>query len=174
MAATRKRTPRDKRVEQQQADAEEEFAILFPFQTVELSTGEKIDVRQWDIDTGARLTGRIVSLMQKVQESRMTGEIEPDQLLMIAKDECVDIVCGTIGWSREKLFARVPFEDLLALLDVVANQNLVREDGGGVLPKIVGLAGVLGPLGGLTGSASASPPPSTSSSGPDTPSPTSD
>ena len=168
---TKKSGSRARRVADTTAEAEAEFAILFPFESVELTTGEKIDVPQWNIDTGARLTSRVVALMERLRESQVSGTVDPETLVQVAKEECLDIVCGTIGWTRAKLNARVPFEDFLTLLDVVANQNLVRPDGGGVLPKIVGLAGVLG---GLSAAGSASPPQSISSSEPDTPSPTSD
>lgn len=149
---------------------EKEFEILFPFQDVELGSGQKVVVQQWDIDTGAVLTARVVSLMEKIRGQ--TGEIELNELIRVARDECMDIVATTIGWTRSELSKRATFEDFLNLLQAVIDTSLIREDGGGVLPKVVDLAGALNHLAGaVKGAASPSPRPSTSSSDTDTPSP---
>ena len=158
MGATRKRKDQD----------QAEWNVIFPFVDVELVSGHKITVKQWDIDKGAVLMGRVISMLQKLQG--ITGEVELDELLNLARDECVDIVCATIDWTRDELNARVSFEDFLSLLQAVIDTSLVRKDGGGVLPKVVGLAGALGPLAKLAGPSGLQAP-STSSSEPDTPSP---
>ena len=162
MGANRKRGAKTR--EREQA----EWNVIFPFQDVELGSGHKVTVRQWDIDTGAVMMGRVVTLIQKLRGK--TGEVELDELLSLAKDECMDIVCATIGWTPEEMNARATFEDFMSLLQAVIDTSLVRKDGGGVLPKVVDLAGALGPLSAL-GGVSALPAQSTSSSEPDTPSP---
>lgn len=154
---------------QDKAKAQREWDVIFPFRDVELQSGEKVVVRQWDIDTGAVLTGRVAGLLQKLRNAGMGGEVELDDMLRVAKDECFEIVRVTIGWTAEDLKAKANWEDFLSLLQAVIDTSLVREDGGGALPKIVELAGVLNPL---VGARSASAKPSTSSSPPDTPSPT--
>lgn len=147
-----------------------EMKILFPFIDVELQNGEKVVVMQWDIDTGAVLSARVVSMMQKIQGQ--TGTIELAELITQAKGECFDIVAKTIGWSVGELRAKATFEDFMDLLQAVIDTSLIREDGGGALPKIVALAGALVPLAGMgSPMAPASPARSTSSSVPDTPSP---
>ena len=148
---------------------ERELEVLFPHIDVELGTGEKIAVRQWDIDTGAVLMPRVISMMQKLQG--LAGEIELDELILRAKTECFQIVAGTIGWEIEKLRTRCTFEDFLSLLQAVIDTSLVRSDGSGALPKIVGLANALGPLAGVQAITRQSPEPSTSSSDTDIPSP---
>lgn len=147
---------------------EKEFEILFPFIDVELGSGQKVVVQQWDIDTGAVLTARVVSLMEKIRGQ--TGEIELNELIAVARDECMDIVATTIGWTRSELSKRATFEDFLVLLQAVIDTSLIREDGGGVLPKVVDLAGALGHLAGVVRGTSPSQPPSTSSSPTGTPS----
>lgn len=150
-------------------DEQAEWDVLFPFHEVELRSGEKVVVRQWDIDTGAVLAARVVKIIQKLQGKM--GEVELEELISLAKDECFDVVCETIGWTREKLRKRATFEDFMDLLQAVIDTSLVREDGSGVLPKVVGLASALVPLVGLR--PSPSPLPSTSSLEPDTASPNS-
>lgn len=160
MGANRKRSKREE-------SDEAEWAVLFPFKDVELQSGKKVSVKQWNIDTGAVLTGRVVALVQKIQAHSLSGSVELDEVLGIASDECRDIVAGTLGWSRSQLDTRCTWEDFLGLLQAVIDMNLVRADGGGVIKKVVDLSGVLVPLFGLQ-----PPQPSTSSSVPDTPSPT--
>ncbi len=149
---------------------ERELKILFPFVDVELHDGSKIVVMQWDIDTGAVLSARVIAMMQKLQG--LSGEVELSELISRAKGECFDIVATTIGWTVEELRSKATFEDFMDLLQAVIDTSLVRKDGGGALPKLIGLAGALGPLVALgQPKARLSPVPSTSSSGQDTPSP---
>lgn len=148
----------------------DELKILFPFVDVELHDGSKVVVMQWDIDTGAVLSARVIAMMQKLQG--MTGEVELSELIARAKGECFEIVATTIGWTVEELRSKATFEDFMDLLQAVIDTSLVREGGGGALPKLVGLAGALGPLAALgQRKAQLSPVPSISSSGQDTPSP---
>lgn len=146
------------------SSAERELEILFPFIDVELQSGEKVVVMQWNIDTGAVLLARVIQLMQKLQG--MTGTVELQELITRAKGECFEIVATTIGWTVSELRSKATFEDFLTLLQAVIDTSLVREDGAsGALPKIVELAAALGPLAGLAGPTqvpSASPAPSTS------------
>ena len=167
-ASRKKRTGRAAGPEPKTED-ERELKVLFPHIDVELGSGEKVAVRQWDIDTGAVLMPRVVSMMQKLQG--LTGEIELDALILRAKVECFQIVAGTIGWKIEELRTRCTFEDFLSLLQAVIDTSLVRTDGSGALAKIVGLANALGPLAGVQAITRQSPEPSTSSSDTDTPSP---
>ena len=149
---------------------EPELKILFPFVDVELHDGTKIVVMQWNIDTGAVLAARVIAMMQKL--TGMSGTIELGELIARAKGECFDIVATTIGWTVEELRSKATFEDFMDLLQAVIDTSLVREGGGGALPKLVGLAQALGPLAALgQPKALLSPVPSTSSSEPDTPSP---
>ncbi len=154
------------------ADGENELKILFPFVDVELHDGSKVVVMQWNIDTGAILSARVIAMMQK--QSGLTGTIELSELIARAKGECFDIVATTIGWTVEELRTKATFEDFMDLLQAVIDTSLVREGGGGALPKLIGLAGALGPLAALgQPKARLSPVPSTSLSGKDTPSPNS-
>ena len=163
MGANRKRSKR----EQAQAD---EWEVLFPYEDVELGCGKKVTVRQWDIDTGAILTPRVVNLLERLRAEGIAGTIELDELVRVAKDECLEIVAVTIGWSVADLKARATWDDFLAILQVVIDQSLVRKDGGGALPKVVELVGALNAMTGT----SPQPALSTSSSGPDTASPISE
>lgn len=158
MGETKKRPSKQK--------AQQEWDVIFPFRDVELQSGEKVVVRQWDIDTGAVLTGRVAGLLQKLRGAGLGGEVELDDMLRVAKDECFEIVRVTIGWTVDELKARANWEDFLSLLQAVIDTSLIREDGGGALPKIVELAGALNPL---VAPRSASAKPSTSSSQPGTP-----
>ncbi len=160
MGATRKRPK--KGAAQEQA----EWAVLFPFQDVELQNGKKVTVRQWDIETGAVLTPRVVRLMDKLREAGLKGEVEIEDLMVVAVAECKAIVAETIGWTERELDQRVSYLDFLSLLQAVIDTSLVRPDGEGALKKIVDLAGALGPLAGLRRQER-----STSSSAPATPSP---
>ncbi len=153
------------KAKQRRSREEAEMETIFPFKDVELQSGAKVVVKQWDIDTGAVLTGRVARLIQKMRGQG--AEVELDKLLELAADECKDIVRITIGWSEADFNAKLTFEDFLDLLQAVIDTSLVRPDGGGALPKIVALAGALTPL---VGAGRASPRRSTSSSAPDTPS----
>lgn len=129
-----------------QAD-EAEYNIIFPFIDVELQSGQKVAVRQWNIEKGAVLTARVVSLIQKLQGKM--GEVELEVLITLAQSECQDIVSETIGWTKKQLNERANYEDFLTLLQAVIDTSLVREDGQGALPKIIGIAGKLVPLVGV-------------------------
>ena len=148
--------------------AEREWEILFPFREVKLQSGRKVVVRQWDIQTGAILTARVVKMMERLQKAGLSGEVDIGDLMEVAIDECIGIVSETIGWTEKELNERASMDDFYDLLQAVIDTSLVREDGGGALKKIVGLAGLLGPLAGFQPQ-----PPSTSSSAPATPSATS-
>lgn len=161
MGATRRR-PKKAAAAQEQA----EWEVLFPFVDVELQSGRKVAVRQWDIETGAVLTPRVVRLMDKLREAGLSGEVELEDLMRVAVVECKGLVAGTIGWTVNELDQRASYIDFLALLQAVIDTSLVRPDGEGALKKIVDLAGALGPLAGLR-----PPERSTSSSAPGTPSP---
>ncbi len=124
--------------------AEAEFNIIFPFVDVELQSGKKVAVRQWNIETGAVLTARTVGLIQKLQGK--IGEVQLEELIELAQAECQDIVAKTIGWTVAQLNERANYEDFLSLLQAVIDTSLVREDGQGALPKLVGIAGKLVPL----------------------------
>lgn len=156
-----------KRVKRKPA-AEREWEVLFPFLEVELQSGRKVVVRQWDIETGTVLTARVVKMMERLRDQGLSGDVEVGTLIGVALAECIDIVCGTIDWSREELDQRASMDDFYDLLQAVIDTSLIRPNGGGALKKIVDLAGVLGPLAGLQPQAR-----STSSSAPDTPSATS-
>ena len=162
MGASRKRSKRERQ-------EQDEWKVLFPFEDVELQCGRKVTVQQWNIQTGAVLTPRVVSLLDRLRTENLSGEVELDDLVRVALSECLDIVAVTIGWTVEELEARATFDDFLSLLQVVIDQSLVRKDGGGALPKVVELVGALQSL----TEPSQPPPPSISSSDADTPSPTS-
>lgn len=164
VGASRKRSRRSNA-----AADEAEWEVLFPLQEVELQSGRKVCVRQWDIDKGALLTPRVVRLMQKLRETGLSGEVELEAMIEVAMSECKGLVYDTIGWTEQELDTRATFEDFLSLFQAVIDTSLVRPNGEGALKKIVGLAAALGPLG-----ASLPQVPSTSSSAPDTPSPTSE
>ena len=149
-----------------------ELDIIFPYEDVELCSGQHVTVRQWNIDMGVVLSARVVKLIQNL--SGIVGEVELDQMIAVAKDECFDLVATTIGWTVPELKGRANFEDFLALLQAVIDTSLVTKTGG-VLPKVVSLAGSLVPLigvGAKKAEADPSPAPSTSSSEPATASPT--
>ncbi len=148
--------------------AEREWEVLFPFREVKLQSGRKVVIRQWDIQTGAILTSRVVKMMERLRDQGLSGDVEVGDLIAVALEECVGIVAETIGWTEKELNERASMDDFYDLLQAVIDTSLIREGGGGALKKIVDLAGVLGPLAGLQPQ-----PPSTSSSGPDTPSATS-
>lgn len=156
---TRKRTKR-KAAE----DADREWEVLFPIREVELQSGRKVVVRQWDIETGAVLTPRVVRMMQRMQEAGLAGTVEIAEIIGVAIHECKPIVAETIGWTEDELDQRASMDDFFDLFQAVIDTSLMREDGGGALKKIVGLAAALVPLAGLQ-----QPGPSTSSSEPDTP-----
>ena len=145
-------------------EAEREWEILFPVREVELQSGRKVIVRQWDIETGAVLTPQVVRMMQRMQEAGLSGEVEIAEIIAIAIRECKTIVAETIGWTEGELDQRASMDDFYDLLQAVFDTCLMREDGGGALKKIVALAAELVPLAGLQ-----QPEPSTSTSEPDTP-----
>lgn len=144
-----------KRANSEPSKAEKaEWDAFFPFVDVELQSGQKVVVKQWDIDTGAILTGRVVQLLQKLQAAGISGSVELPALLGVAKDECLQIVAETIGWTVPELRKRATWEDFMSLLQAVIDTCLVREDGAsGALPKVVELAGSLGPIVGAMGGA---------------------
>lgn len=136
-----------RRTSAKNAADEAEYNIIFPFIDVELQSGRKVAVRQWNIEKGAVLTARTVSLIQKLQGK--VGEVELEELITLAQSECQDIVAETIGWTKKQLNERANYEDFLTLLQAVIDTSLVREDGQGALPKIIGIAGKLVPLVGV-------------------------
>lgn len=160
---------RRKRTKANDAEAEQaEWEVLFPVRELELQSGRKVVVRQWNIDQGALLTPRVVRLMQKLREAGLGGDVELEDMLELARPECKGLVYETIGWTEKELDQRASFDDFLVLFQAVIDTSLVREDGEGALKKIVGLAAALGPLGESLPQVR-----STSSSAPATPSPTS-
>ena len=158
-----------KRGSKRQSEDDAEWEALFPFKDVELQSGKKVSVKQWNIDTGAVLTGRVVALVRKIQQNALGESVELDELLAVAIDECRDIVAATLGWSTKQLDQRCTWEDFMDLVQAVFDMNLMRADGGGVIKKVVDLSGMLVPLFGLQ-----QPEQSTSSSVPDTQSPISE
>lgn len=140
------------------SETERELGILFPQKLVRLTSGESIAVKPWSIAQGVELTARLVDIMQRLRAANKIGEIGTQEIVEIAAPECAEIVRVTIGWSQEDFNSRLTYEDFLNLLGAVFETSLLRADGGGVLPKVIELAGALGPL--LKGSAS--PEPSTS------------
>ena len=151
--AKAKKAARRKRGNGQITQAEQsEWDAFFPFKDVKLQSGQMVVVKQWDIDTGAILTGRVVQLLQKLQAEGIAGSVELPTLLRVAKDECLQIVAETIGWSVPQLKKQATWEDFMSLLQAVIDTCLVREDGAaGALPKVVELAGSLGPIVGAMG-----------------------
>lgn len=124
--------------------SEREMAVIFPHVDVQLTSGEKIAVKQWSIDQGAVLLPRVIAMMEKLEGLR--GEVELPILVQRAKPECLQIVAETIGWSVEDLNTRATFEDFLGLLQAVIDTSLIRKEGGGALPKLAGVVSALRPL----------------------------
>lgn len=152
------------------ARTEEELGVLFPQQSVKLDSGELVIVRKWNVDLGMSLTPRVIALIQEIGTRGRTGDVDTDELVAIAGPECKTIVQATIGWTPEQM-DRITFDDFLELLQAVIDTSLKPKGGGGAIPKLVRLVGALGSLAGLTPTSESSQL-GTSSSAPDTPSPT--
>ena len=171
MGASRKRTNSGKGPSAREV---EEWKVLFPYETYEAQTGIKVQVRQWNIEQGAELIPAVMDVGDKLRQRGATGEVEPKDLFQYAAQELVEIVGTTLGWTSGELNERLTMDDLFNLVEIIWKQNIVREDGGGLLPKVAGLAGALGGLAGLVPGASPQPERSTTSSEPATDSATSE
>ncbi|MCP4868275.1 MAG: hypothetical protein GY898_06105 [Proteobacteria bacterium] len=120
--------------------------IITPHREVRLTSGEHVVVAPWGMTQGSLVMARLEALQPKLAGIGAKGPVTPHALLAEAWDEIVEIVSMTVGVARADM-ERPPteggwtFEDLLAVTDAVLDVCLVRSDGRGALPLLMGLVG---------------------------------
>lgn len=123
--------------------------IIIPHEEIRLTNGRRVVVAPWGLTQGALVLARLDALSPKLFTP---GEaVNARQLLARAYGEVVDLVSMTVEISREEM-EKPPteggwtFEDLLAVTDAVLTVCILRSDGAGALPLLVGLVAKMGTI----------------------------
>lgn len=180
--AARKSSARRRRNGGQSAELEAaEQEILFPFREVTLfgpngEPGDIVIVRCWDQDTGVIATPHVADLANAIA-AKLGKSPSLEEIVRAAKPELERLLLVTLGWSQAEYRQKVhTYEEFLRLVDAMWTTCLERP-GGGALPLIERLMGILNSVVvaavGRARNASPSPRPGMASSEPDTASPTS-
>ena len=118
--------------------------IIIPHKEVRLTNGRRVVVAPWGLTQGALVLARLDALTPKLFTPGET--LNARQLLARAYGEVVDLVSMTVEIPREEM-EKPPseggwtFEDLLGVTDAVLEVCILRSDGAGALPLLVGLVG---------------------------------
>ena len=144
------------------ADERPAEKILFPTEEVKLSSGERVQVREWNLETWRLMIPRVQALFGSFMAIAQGEDLL--HLLVDGYDEVLAMVADTLGWKPDQLVAQLRFGDLLALLQVIVEQNLLGGEDGGNLGKVQALMVNLDKLGSASveSPAAASPAPSSS------------
>ena len=119
--------------------------ILLPNIEVRLANGRRVLIKPWGLTDGRLLWARIENLMPAMTKAYTAEKAAGGEGLMVSTiidavwDDALEICRITIGMTREQFEAEVIFEDFQAILAAVLEVCIVRADGGGVLPKMLGL-----------------------------------
>lgn len=126
------------------ADAEQE--IMFPDREVVLSNKSRTIVRAWSLEVGPIQTTRIIEIFNKATaQGKVRPDISPAELVPMFVDDFRAIVLDSIDWTEDEFAANCKrFEDFVHLARVAFEVNVIRQDGGGVLPHILALSGARG------------------------------
>lgn len=106
---------------------------LLPGREVKLSTGKRVRIEPWSLRVGRRVLEPVNDLLQ-ISVSNPDAKIP--QLIDLAFDEVMQIVQVTVGFDDEQM-ENLRLEDAIELATVTLEVCLVREDGGGLMGKMM-------------------------------------
>lgn len=118
--------------------------VLFPERELTLLDGTIVEVKPWSIALGRKLLPKCAEVFGEVQQSAAADqELNAETLIDTAMESCIEIVAETIGWEVAQVEA-LTLEEVIDLIQAVLDVCVIREDGGGVLGKLLGLVGKAG------------------------------
>lgn len=119
-----------------------EPSTAFPEREVALLSGEKVIVKPWSLKTGRLMRKRLAGLIEQVQAGTAEGmAADLPSLIENFEQDVILIVRDTIGWSDEQMESnKICYEDLVTLAEAIVRVCIIREGGGGIVGKAMGLA----------------------------------
>ncbi len=119
--------------------------IINPDREVTLVDGTRLIISPWGARKGKIVLDRLQAL-QPALAAQAGGKWNPTDLLASAWDEVIELVALTVGIPREEIEAEPDgwaFEDVVAVTEAIFDVCVLRSDGKGALPLLVGLVGKL-------------------------------
>lgn len=115
--------------------------IVFPEKAIKLIDGRSYTLRPWGARGGRLVLQRLDELAQKVG-----GEFNARAMLARAWEECLELLCLSIGGDVTPESIEQPaedggwhFEDVLRATDAMIEVCILRADGSGALPLVIDL-----------------------------------
>lgn len=106
---------------------------LLPGREAKLSDGTYVKIEPWSLRVGRRVlepVNQLLVVAAKYPEAQMP------QLIDRAFDEVLQIVKVTLDWDDAEI-EKHPLEDVIELATVILEVCLVRDDGGGLMGKMI-------------------------------------
>jgi hypothetical protein len=116
--------------------------IVNPDREVTLVDGTKLIISPWGARRGKIVLDRLQALQPAL--AAQGGTWNANELIASAWDEVLDLVALTVDIPRETIEAEPggwAFEDVLAVTEVIFDVCILRSDGKGALPLLLGLVG---------------------------------
>lgn len=122
--------------------------VLIPHREVTLTDGRKVVVKPWPFEQTQLLLPRLASIYTAFVASRGdTGALAND-LLLTAFEETKELIReSVVGGFKDSEFTSCTMEDGVELATAMVEVCLIREKGGGLLPKVAKLVAATNRLG---------------------------
>lgn len=113
-----------------------------PCVRVEVMCGaHKVTVRPWTMAQRSELRPRVADLVARVMELRVNPmALDLAKLFVTAENEVAEIVRASVEMPEGLTWDELLWEDLPSLAQAVWEIAVVREDGGGLAGKLMGVA----------------------------------
>ncbi len=127
--------------------AEGNPTVASPERDVRLLSGELVTIKPWKLNVGQIMRKRIAVLFgefKKIQAEVKAGDqaIDYEALIDRFEGDVIQIVRDTLGVDDEWMNEKLAYEDLFTLAQAIMEVCIWRgEDGGGLLGKLMGVAG---------------------------------
>jgi hypothetical protein len=118
--------------------------IINPDREVTLVDGTRLIISPWGARKGKIVLDRLQALQPAL--AAQGGQWNPSDLLASAWDEVVELVALTVDIPRADIEAEPggwAFEDVVAVTEAIFDVCVLRSDGKGALPLLLGLVGKL-------------------------------
>lgn len=112
--------------------------VLFPGKWVPLANGDRVFVEPWGLATGKKLGPVVADLLARAGG---VSAVDFSSLVRTSQEEVEFLVRETLGLTKAEADEKLAYEDLFTVFQAVVEVCLLREDGGGVLGKVLALAG---------------------------------
>lgn len=112
-----------------------------PSTRVEVLCGsQQVTIRPWTMAQRAELRPRVADVLDRIMQTQANPQaMNLAHLFVVAENEIAEIVRATVEMPEGLTWDQLLWEDLPTLAQAIWETSIVREDGGGLAGKVMGV-----------------------------------